>query len=244
MLADRSQILSRFPNLSEKMTVYSANGERLGKVDKLESDCFVVEKGIFFPKDFMFRYDDIQDIRDNEVYLKMEASDLGDWRNESYAGWEQTDAINTGSLNATPRAEYQDQYPSWSDQQVNVPLMEEELEAQKTSRQAGEVKIHKIVHTELRHFNIPVTREEIRIERVPVNQTGEVSGTTSDAFQEKTITVPLMEEEVSVSKRPVVREEVRISKDQTTEQRSVEGEVRKEEVQIEDEGKTKRKRVA
>ena len=46
--------------------------------------------------------------------------------------------------------------------------------------------------------------------------------------------MPVMEEEVVVSKRPVVREEVRIQKNARQEQRPVEASVRREEVEIDD----------
>src|SRR4051812_39991428 len=41
------------------MTVSSPNGERLGNVVRVGSDTFVVEKGVFFPKDYELRYDHI-----------------------------------------------------------------------------------------------------------------------------------------------------------------------------------------
>jgi stress response protein YsnF len=53
-----------------------------------------------------------------------------------------------------------------------------------------------------------------------------------------------MEEEVTISKRPVIKEEVRISKERTTTERPVEGEVRKEEVKIEGDERLRKKGAA
>ena len=87
------------------------------------------------------------------------------------------------------------------------------------------------------HLTVPVTREEVRIERTPVQGAGTEVTDVGGAFQAKTVTIPVMEEEVTVSKRPVVKEEVRVYKEQRTEQRDVQGEVRKEDVEVE--GKNK-----
>src|SRR6185369_12793233 len=44
------------------MFVMGTQGERIGKVIRCDADTFVVEKGIFFPKDYELRYDHITDI--------------------------------------------------------------------------------------------------------------------------------------------------------------------------------------
>ena len=67
MAINRGAIAGRYPSLVEGMTVYSNDGERMGKVTSLGDDYFLVEKGIFFPKDFTFRYDDIQDGTNPEI---------------------------------------------------------------------------------------------------------------------------------------------------------------------------------
>lgn len=246
MFMDRSTISSRFPSLSEGQTVYSRDGERLGKIVDMSDDHIRVEKGIFFPKDFTCRYDDITDVRGDEVYLSLNANELSDWRTESYAGWSHAEGLNTGSLQAEPHEEFRDRYQNWSSEQINVPVIEEELEASKTSRKAGDVKLRKIVHTELRHFTVPVMREELRVERVPVTDRQSTPSTASagdTAFREKTIDIPVMEEEVTISKRPVVKEEVRVSKERVTEERDVSEQVRKEEVRIEGEDTLRRRKA-
>ena len=44
--------------------------------------------------------------------------------------------------------------------------MREEIGIEKVARESGHVRIHKTVHTEEKHFSVPVTREEIIIEHV------------------------------------------------------------------------------
>ncbi|HYG66738.1 MAG TPA: DUF2382 domain-containing protein, partial [Anaeromyxobacteraceae bacterium] len=55
-----------------------------------------------------------------------------------------------------------------------------------------------------------------------------------DAFQEKTISVPVHEEEVEIRKRPRVREEVRVSKTREQVEHRAGADVRREEAKIDD----------
>ena len=76
---------------------------------------------------------------------------------------------------------------------------------------------------------MPVRREEVRIQRVPASEE-----TTGAEIGEEEIVVPVTETEVVVSKRPVVKEEIRIHKD-VVEGTEVEEEVRREEIDVVDE---------
>src|ERR1044071_4278678 len=49
------------------MFVMGTQGERIGKVIRCDEDTFVVEKGVFFPKDYELRYDHISDISGGTV---------------------------------------------------------------------------------------------------------------------------------------------------------------------------------
>jgi len=57
---------------------------------------------------------------------------------------------------------------------------------------------------------------------------------------EDEVSVPVTEEEVVVSKRPVVKEEVRVRKDVVSDTEVVEEDVRREEIEIEDETSSRR----
>ena len=49
------------------MFVMGTQGERIGKVIRCNADTFVVEKGVFFPKDYELRYDHITDVAGGTV---------------------------------------------------------------------------------------------------------------------------------------------------------------------------------
>jgi len=116
-----------------------------------------------------------------------------------------------------------------------VKVHEERLHAHKTPVQTGEVHVRKEVTTEQQTLNVPVTREEVVIERHPAS--GHASASEIRSGEE--IRIPVKEERVNVSKDTVVKEEVSVGKRTVTENEPVTGTVRKEEVHVEREGDVK-----
>jgi len=126
---------------------------------------------------------------------------------------------------------------SWagkSEDSRTMELREEELRVEKDQVQAGEVRLRKEVVTEERTVEVPVTREEVVIERRPAASGRDASGSIDEGEE---IRIPLMEEEVRVEKTPVVREEVNLKKRQVQDTERVSETVRKEEARIEQSGK-------
>ena len=119
-----------------------------------------------------------------------------------------------------------------------VQRTEEELGAGTREREAGEVGVRKSVRTEREQVRVPKRREEVHVDRVPV----EDREASEAEIGEDEVSVPLTEEEVMVEKRPVVKEEVRVRKDVVEEEEVVEEDVRREEIEIEDQ--TERRREA
>ena len=116
--------------------------------------------------------------------------------------------------------------------EVRMRRVEEELRAGTRERETGAVRVRKRVVTERRREEVPTRREEVHVERVPV--VGEVAAEAE--IGEDEIVVPLIEEEIVVEKRPVVKEEIRIRKDVVEDTEVVEEDVRREEIDIDDEG--------
>jgi uncharacterized protein (TIGR02271 family) len=115
----------------------------------------------------------------------------------------------------------------------SLQLREEQLRAEKERVQAGEVRVRKEVVTEERTLEVPVTREEVVVERRPAAQGKQASGRIDEGEE---IRIPLMEEEVHVEKTPVVREEVSLKKRQVQTTQEVSDTVRREEAHIEQSG--------
>jgi uncharacterized protein (TIGR02271 family) len=113
--------------------------------------------------------------------------------------------------------------------ELRVQRTEEELRAGTREREVGSLRVRKRVRTDRERIEVPTRREEVTVERVPVE--GE---TTQAELGEDEVVVPVIEEEVVVEKRPVAKEEVRIRKDVVEDTEVVEEEVRREEIDIED----------
>jgi len=120
---------------------------------------------------------------------------------------------------------------------ATVKLHEEELKVGKRQVEAGGVRLRKIIRTETVNQPVELKREEIVVERVPAGAAAQPCQPGTKAFQQEEIYVPLRREEAVIQKESRVREEVRVSKKSQTERQTVSGQVRKEDVEIEEQGK-------
>jgi uncharacterized protein (TIGR02271 family) len=113
-----------------------------------------------------------------------------------------------------------------------IELREEELRASKERVKAGEVRVRKEVVTDKKTIDVPVTREEVVVERHPV------SGRPASGHigKNEEIRVPLTEEKVRVEKTPVVKEEITLGKREVQDTQRVQDTVRREEARIEESG--------
>jgi len=111
-----------------------------------------------------------------------------------------------------------------------VQLKEEQLYAQKQQAQAGEVGLHKDVVTEEKSIDVPVSREEVYIERHPVSGTTPADSPIGE--QDETYRIPVREEQVQVTKQPVVKEEINVGKRVVQDNQQVSDTVRREEARV------------
>jgi uncharacterized protein (TIGR02271 family) len=122
--------------------------------------------------------------------------------------------------------------------ELRVQRSEEELRAGTREREAGQVNVRKRVRTEREQIRVPKRHEEVSVERVPV----EGREASEAEIGEDEISVPVVEEEVVVEKRPEVKEEIRLRKDSVQEEELVEEDVRREEVDVDDHTNRRRDR--
>jgi uncharacterized protein (TIGR02271 family) len=115
--------------------------------------------------------------------------------------------------------------------ELRVQRTEEELRAGTREREAGALKVRKRVRTDREQVSVPTKHEEVSVERVPVEEGREAS---EAEIGDDEVVMPVTEEEVVTEKRPVVKEEVRIRKDSVQKEEVVEEDVRREEVDIDD----------
>jgi uncharacterized protein (TIGR02271 family) len=260
----KEEFVRTHPDIRVGMTAYSMDGEKLGVIERVDDENLTIERGWFFHKDFMIPYDDIEDIREDQIIVRQRREDFEEAMTEESADLGESDLTgraaamgkrtggrvkDTGerlSDRAKESGEYlRDRAKEMGEKakdisgyggreegkETRIPVREEELQAEKRAKES-EVGIHKEVHTETQRIDVPIQKEDVIIERGPADKTrsDEFSG---KAFQEEDIRIPVKEEEVEVTKRPVVKEEVRVRKETRTENQPVSGEVRKEDVKIE-----------
>jgi hypothetical protein len=63
-------------SVREGMTVYSKDGKKLGKIIEREGDTLVIEKGLFFKKDYVATLADVDRVKDDEVWLQRNADEI------------------------------------------------------------------------------------------------------------------------------------------------------------------------
>lgn len=110
---------------------------------------------------------------------------------------------------------------------------EERMQVGKESVETGRARLRKYVVTENVERTVPVSREEVRVEREPITEENRDRATAGPAFTESEHEVTLHEERPVTSKEEVPVERVRLIKDTQTEQEQVTDEVRKEQIEEE-----------
>jgi uncharacterized protein (TIGR02271 family) len=221
--------------------VYDRAGEKIGKVEEIyydedtsEAEWIGIGTGIFGTKRVLVPvqgleasddgvtvpYDkdmvkDSPDIDSDQIDSGTERS-LHAYYGTSHRGDRDApvaEGLNTGLENADARA---------------VTRSEEELRVGTRPVDAGTARLRKWVETEPVQTEVNLTREKVHVSREPIDEV--VSGAE---IGERTIEVPLRDEEIIVDKQVVARE--RVSLDTVAEERTeiVSDELRKERVDVE-----------
>lgn len=111
---------------------------------------------------------------------------------------------------------------------------EERLNVGTQSREAGRVRLRKYVTSETVTQTVPVSREEVRVEREPITDANIDAAMDGPALSEEEHEVTLTEQRPVVEKETVPVERVRLDKDTVTENVSVNEEVKKEQIEVDD----------
>lgn len=206
---------------------YSSDEHKIGRIKETHADYLLVEKGLLFKKDMYVPVSAVAhtDPLNSSVHLNVFKDQLDDMM------WDQPPSA--GGLAAGSRRE--------DTQTSEMHLRQEELQAARRQTESGEVEVGKRVVSEQQTLDVPVTHDEVQIERHAVDRRP-ASGTIGD--DEGSIRVPLRKEEVDVTKRPVVTEEIEVHKTPVTENQRVSETVRREEAVVNNSGLEAGSRVA
>jgi uncharacterized protein (TIGR02271 family) len=244
------------------MDVVGSDGDKVGEIDAVERDYFVVRKGFFFPQDHYIPLTAISSYdEDGKVYLNVTKDQAleQEWGTPPAGTTYETDTVDTGATNygqgdLTGYAADID-----TDRTVDAGYVGTgrtvdtgyvaDVDRGVSDVDRGTIDVHEEELTATKH---DVERGQVRVHKdvVEEQQTLEVPVTEEEveitrrrvdrgvtdadhAFEEGTIEVPLRGEEVDVEKRTRVVEEIDIDKTARQHTESVGGTVRHEEVHVE-----------
>ena len=225
-------------------TVYDKDGDKIGKVDDLflneddRPEYVGVKMGFFGLSSTLIPMDAVRgDAGERALYVQAEKDHVKDGPRLK-ADYEITPDYERQvreyyGLGAQEGSEERGSYGVYDDQgsdELRVQRSEEELRAGVREREAVQVSVRKRVRTERESIVVPKRREEVSVDRVPVNEPA-----SEGQIGEDEVSVPVVEEEIVVEKRPIVKEEIRVRKDVVQDEEIVEEDVRKEEIDIDDE---------
>ena len=128
--------------------------------------------------------------------------------------------------------------PVAGDDEQTMELLEERLVPSTEWRQAGEVVVRRVVEEIPARLELDATHEEIDLQRVPI---GEIVSERLDPWMEDDVLIiPVYEEQLVVSRRLVLREQLRIRRVRVTEREVFQDTLRQERVVVEDPDQTGR----
>lgn len=203
--------------------VYGSDGEKIGDVAGVANSYFIIEKGFLFTTDIYVPMSAVSSLDEDGIRLNLTKDEIenGDYANEPADDSYGTDATAAAGHTAGSAADFH------ADEDI-LERREERLTVDKQTEKAGEVRVGKRVVEEQQAVDVPVTREEVHLQRREVDRPA-----SGEAFTEESIDVPVYEEKVKTGKEARVVEELEVDKTATTGTARVQDTVKREEFEIE-----------
>jgi len=129
-------------------------------------------------------------------------------------------------MNRDDREEIQEDSPD----DVVIPVIEEEIAAGVKAVKTGAVRVDKHVEKRIRKLQTPLLHEDVEVRRVPVNRV--VNEAPRGRKKGDTVIVPVVEEELVVTKRLVLKEEIHLIKRRTKDRFVKEVELNRERAEV------------
>lgn len=236
-------------------TAYDRSGSKLGKVGQVyldgrngQPEWITAKTGMFGSKESFVPINDAS-LNDGKVtvnYSKDKVQDAPRIENDGelsardentlyeYYGME-SDAPSAVGDRAGPSSERTttgDDRTRTNDDEA-MTRSEEQLHVGTEQHEAGRARLRKYVVTEDQQVNVPVSHEEVRVEREPVTEENRDEALRGQPISEDEHEVTLHEERPTVSKEAHPVERVRMEKDTVRDEETVQDEVRKERIETE-----------
>lgn len=190
------------------------NDEDFGEVQDIEGNYILVQKGLINKEKFYIPKDQAESYDGDVLRFRISEQELSQFQHEPPSIWDSNNSQETTTFEKdTNEEEY-------------IPLTEERLDVSKES-QEDQATVTKKPVTESKTVEVPLTREEVSIERRPASGQTEAQ---SPIQSEQDIKIPLKREEAKVSKKPYLKEEAVIKKKGVTNKKKISQDVTSEEL--------------
>jgi uncharacterized protein (TIGR02271 family) len=118
-----------------------------------------------------------------------------------------------------------------SEQRTVIPVIAEEIVVGRKAVKTGAVRVHKRVHERVERVEMPVIQDALDVRRVVVNRV--VAAAPGIRKVGDTTIIPVVEEELVVTKRLVLKEELHVTRRRVKTRATREVTLRREEARIE-----------
>lgn len=246
--------------IMDDATVYDKNNDKVGSVkqiyldDQTDQIRFVtVSTGLFGMKETFVPVDSARSIGQVDVKVPFSKDFIKDAPNidpdghlepsEEQKLFEYYDMDSGQSSDSNAAAgRHRDSAAGGGQDGEEAVAHEEQLVVGKQDHVAGKARLRKRVVTEHQQVDVPVEREELVVEREKLDQISPAARTGSIDEQDSEETVTLHEERPVVGKETVATEKVNVGKRKVVDTETVDGEVRKEEIDVDAEDTDKDRR--
>src|SRR5215211_2776880 len=178
-----------------KKEAKGTNDEDFGEVQDIQGNYVLVQKGIINKEKFYIPKDRAESYDGDVLKFRFSEQELNQYQREPPSIWDSDSNQEITTQEGETNKE-------------SIPLTEERLDVSKKSEE-NQATITKKPVKETKTVEVPLTREEISIERRPPSGQTEAQ---SPIQSEEEIKIPLKREEAQVSKKPYVKEEAVIKK--------------------------------
>ena len=190
------------------------NDEDFGEVQDIEGNYILVQKGLINKEKFYIPKDQAESYDGDVLRFRISEQELSQFQHEPPSIWDSNNSQETTTFERD------------TNEEEHIPLTEERLDVSKES-QEDQARVTKKPVTESKTVEVPLTREEVSIERRPASGQTEAQ---SPIQSEQDIKIPLKREEAKVSKKPYVKEEAVIKKKGVTNKKKISEDVTSEEL--------------
>src|ERR687889_395193 len=198
------------------------NDEDLGKVQEVGDTYVLVQKGLISKEKFYIPQSEVEGYDGDVLRFKISEDDI----RSKYLGDMPPSVSSSVDTNNNEEENIAKQEESES---TRVPLVEEKLNVSKREVTYKEATLIKEPATETKTVEVPVTHEELIVERrSPTEATTSQDELKPPVTTREEIKIPLKREEFEVKKEPYVKEEAVIKKKRVEERKTITEDVKSE----------------